>query len=181
MFHSPLTAVWPPTYRHSFIHLMVQSPHVLFVYWDVHERKRNMIAAHYRTPWSSLPKIIRFYAYEEETTAFDRPAMWVDIEVGETSSWYYREAIPKMIYAADYGIANQDGQFVPLLRSNKSRTPRSKSMTTAGTESHGAIVSSADAHPQHPDSASSILSDYHSPFEQFSTYTLYTTQEGAKS
>lgn len=179
MFHSPLTAVWPPTYRHSFIHLMVQSPYVLFVYWEVHERKRNMIAAHYRMPWSSLPKFVRFYAYEEETTAFHRPAMMVDVEVHEASSWYYKEARPQMMYAADYGITNREGQFVPLLRSNRACTPLSKFAPEANVPE--ASLQAARPQDEQLKLASSTLSDTYSPFDLFSTYTLYSNQEGAKS
>ncbi|MGZ9583476.1 DUF4912 domain-containing protein [Paenibacillus marinisediminis] len=168
---SAYLAAWPYRYNHSFIHLMVQTPYTLFAYWELHERRKQLIAEHYRSHWNDLTKQVRLLQYRQ-AHEHALPVHYSDTTVDEQGSWYFRNVNPSASYRVEYGIMNPDYQFISLLRSEVSQVPRNEPVNSEtqllqdNLESYTSI--SAISH------FSDEMSESYSPFEQFSTYTLYS-------
>ncbi|CAH0117936.1 hypothetical protein PAE9249_00401 [Paenibacillus sp. CECT 9249] len=165
----------PYSYNCDTFHLMARDPATLFAYWEVSTRKQAMTARHYRIDWDAMPKAVRLYRISggRGADANDRLRLteYTDVRVEHASSWYFRDLKPGSVYVADFGMFNPFGQFIPLLRSNPASTP-AMALQEAGadeTDNGGAslqIVFDKAAGAKTPESTS--------PYETFSTYTLYS-------
>ncbi|MCR8843844.1 DUF4912 domain-containing protein [Paenibacillus sp. SC116] len=154
----------------NIIHLMVQQPTVLFGYWEVSKRLKSLIERHYRSSWHDLRRVARLYqySYSEPDTA---PLTYYDADVGNSECWYFRHVAPRHQYALDYGFLNHNQQFVSLLRSAQVGTPRNDPDWIVDVRNESATNqggSQSDSQHQHDEQSN------YSPFQQFSTYTLYS-------
>ncbi|WP_337999290.1 DUF4912 domain-containing protein [Paenibacillus dendritiformis] len=162
--------------RPSAIHLMVKNPDTLFAYWHISPRRRAAAERHYDRPWSAMTKNIRLYAApipeRLRSGNGDMPLPYHDcrdsrVQGNETASAYLRPVLPGGAHAADFGILDDDSQFVPLVRSSILCIPMS-----AHAYAHSARLHSASSGIMPPKSEAGSL------FEQFSVYTLYSKHEG---
>lgn len=164
----------PATYKQNCLYMMVVDPQTLYVYWDISERKRSAVVRHYGVCWSVMPKIIRLYrASGYGANSFPAQMSYKDYTVGEAISWYFRELVPGETYIADFGILNSHGQFIPLIRSNPVCTPLDSILPPDRSD----VSESAISH-QSLSKECSITPEQTSPYEQFSTYTIYYAREG---
>ncbi|MCG7409887.1 DUF4912 domain-containing protein [Paenibacillus sp. ACRRX] len=178
MFNTTSITAWPPRYDTQIIHLMIQSPTVLYAYWEISERRRRMIAAHYGKHWDGLCKVARLLR-SFTTSQTGAVESYTDVYVHDTDRWYFRHLEPNVVYQLEYGLLTEDHLFVSLLRSPAIRTPRSEPVLY---ESSNAADKNDEGHqhksPAHGTSLSSY--DHASPFKQFSTYSLYPIEEGVQ-
>ncbi|MFC5449648.1 DUF4912 domain-containing protein [Paenibacillus aestuarii] len=118
----------PDRYHQDLIHLMTIDAHTLYVYWEISDRRRWLVAQHFQCDYGDMPKVLR--VYDVTCTLFDGSnahAYW-DIELSaEVIDWYIRDLGPGRTYIADIGTYTWDREFIPLLRSNCAATPRNTS------------------------------------------------------
>ncbi|WP_028546026.1 DUF4912 domain-containing protein [Paenibacillus taiwanensis] len=170
---------WPPRYDTQIIHLMIQSPTVLYAYWEISERRRRMIAAHYGKRWDELCKVARLLR-SFTTPPSAAVESYTDVFVHDTDRWYFRHLEPNVVYQLEYGLLTDDHLFVSLLRSPAIRTPRSERATNGS--GHTTDMNDKGHHQPHSPAHGTSLSSYDhtSPFKQFSTYSIYPIEEGVQ-
>ena len=155
---------------------MVKDPCTLFAYWDISERKRAAAERHYRMSWYEFTKRIRIYAVTDQRELLSSSVQYLDVNLDhlerDGDSIYIHSIEPGQSYIADYGILNSSLQFIPIARSAAVRTPHNLSSASTDSEQKSTRIVSLSS--QAPSSDSS------SPFEQFSTYTLYPNREGVR-
>nr|WP_241254413.1 DUF4912 domain-containing protein [Brevibacillus sp. SYP-B805] len=115
----------PDFYGENVIRLMVQSPTVLYVYWEITWPRMRMVASYLQTDYREVQKGIRLYDVTDRYFDGGNAHGWRDFLVGEDAhSWYLPEVQPGRTYIADFGLFHQ-GRFCPILRSEPAATPRS--------------------------------------------------------
>ncbi|WP_187273895.1 DUF4912 domain-containing protein [Paenibacillus sp. N3.4] len=151
------------------LHLLVQSPTVLFAYWRLSERKRAMILEHYEKDWQLLQPSLRIY----DVTDLSFDGMHANeisaMVLPQDECCFLSGFHPGKHYVADLGIRNDQQQFIPLLRSNSVCLPWIASM-----DEHGSTPTSAQYHIQFLPYDSIRHSGPSVPYEQFSAYSIYT-------
>ncbi|MGB9802562.1 DUF4912 domain-containing protein [Desulfofundulus sp.] len=104
----------PRQYNENRLVLMIQEPAVIFSYWELS-----------RGQWESLGEgcslFLRLYSLGST------PGGTILREVSLppfTNDWYFRDLLPEHVYQAEIGYYGLNGEFYPLLRSNRVLTPR---------------------------------------------------------
>jgi hypothetical protein len=99
----------PPDYHENALFLLVQSPQVLYVYWELSPGLKE--------------------SFEEKEKVQIRlnmegrgPFYTTDIDMDQ-KSFYFSEVEPGFAYNCEIGIINHENLFYPLLRSNSVSTP----------------------------------------------------------
>lgn len=105
------------------LHLLIQSPTVLFVYWQLSGRKKNMIQEHFDKDWKALQPTLRFYHVADLPIDSHQADSVSELHLPHGESCFLSGFHPGQRYFADLGIVNEQGQFLPLLRSNTILTP----------------------------------------------------------
>lgn len=120
----------PPDYDENVLHLLVQSPSVLYVYWELSPGLKSVLNEKSRVK-------IRLNI-EGQGAHLD-----CDVNLKE-KSYYFNEVEPGLTYNCEIGIVNSENAFYPLLRSNSVITPhdRPASNTGLGNEDAGLLPSS---------------------------------------
>lgn len=111
-----------PTDR-DILYLLVQSPTVLFAYWQLSTRKERMVQEHFDADWHTLQPRLRFYDVTEQHFN-NHPSNGVtELPLPQAESCFLCGFQSGQSYYADLGIMNDQGQFLPLLRSNTIQIP----------------------------------------------------------
>jgi hypothetical protein len=97
--------------------LLVQGPDTVYVYWDLSEHQWAIINRHGR----AMLKLYR-YAGADVDTAQRSLSQEVFIPPFG-SSWYFYKVRPDEGYFCEIGYMHEDGEFLPVLRSNNVHTP----------------------------------------------------------
>lgn len=117
----------PERYHRDMFRLTVQGASRLYAYWEVSNRKRWLCSQHLQCDWSEMCKSIR--VYDVTWIHFDgqnaNGLHDLGISADESERWI-DGLQPNTTYMADFGVWTQDGQFVPLVRSNAVHTPRDR-------------------------------------------------------
>lgn len=113
----PVAEELPEGYGDDRIVLMVRDPYWLYTYWEIQERTLAGILGENGLSEHAYRKVLRVYAGDEDR--------FRDIEVeGLMNNWYINMGRPDTDFFADFGVMVGD-RFLPLVRSNRVRTPRS--------------------------------------------------------
>ncbi|SHI58252.1 DUF4912 domain-containing protein [Desulfofundulus thermosubterraneus] len=106
----------PRHYNENRLVLMVQEPTIIFSYWELS-----------RGQWESLGDE-RFLVLRLYTTGSNRVSTVLkEVSLPPfTNDWYFRNVLPEHTYHAELGYYGPEGEFYPLLRSNKVVTPRTR-------------------------------------------------------
>lgn len=116
----------PSFYARDLVKLMVQSPDVLFVYWEITWPRMRMVASYFQSDYQAIQKGIRLYDVTDRYFNGANAHAYRDIYVHEeASSWYIRGVQPGRTYIADFGLFHED-RFCPILRSEPVATPRNQ-------------------------------------------------------
>lgn len=105
------------------IYLLIQSPTVLFAYWQLSGRKMNMVQEHFDKDWKALQPTLRFYHVTNLPIDSCQADSVSELYLPQGESCFLSGFHPGQSYFADLGIVNEQGQFLPLLRSNTIQTP----------------------------------------------------------
>ena len=109
----------PIEYNENALSLMVQSPTVLYAYWELSHGLKNMLSG---------KKKVQIRLNIEG----DGVRQTYDIDLSE-KSYYFNGVHPGLSYNCELGTVDEYDMFLPLLRSNTVNTPRV-------TPSHGSIL-----------------------------------------
>ncbi|NRF90421.1 DUF4912 domain-containing protein [Paenibacillus frigoriresistens] len=105
------------------LYLLIQSPTVLFAYWQLSSRKMSMIQEHFDKDWKALQPTLRFYHVTNLPIDSCQAESISELHLPPGESCFLSGFHPGQSYFADLGIVNEQGQFLPLLRSNTIQTP----------------------------------------------------------
>jgi len=103
---------------------MTVDAHTLYVYWEISDRRRWLVAQHFQCDYGDMPKVLR--VYDVTCMFFDGSnahTCWDIMPGAEASDWYIRDLGADRTYIADIGTYTWDHEFIPLLRSNCAATP----------------------------------------------------------
>jgi hypothetical protein len=103
--HVPLL----PDYQENTLILLVQSPRVLYVYWELSPGLKNLLEENEK---------VQIRLNVEDHTPF----CTAELDMSQ-KSFYFTEVEPGHMYNCEIGIINHEKLFCPLLRSNSVRTP----------------------------------------------------------
>lgn len=118
-----LTSVCAHSLQPNTLRLLLQTPHVLFAYWQLSAVKERLIEAHFDKPWRELTPALRFCMGEAEE------ANWLELPLPSGESCFLTGFHAGVCVVADLGLYNTEGQFLPLLRSNKIQIPEDGRLT----------------------------------------------------
>ncbi|MEI7026916.1 DUF4912 domain-containing protein [Paenibacillus sp. y28] len=112
------------SYRKDRLVLMPRDAQSLYAYWEVTDRRKQLVEEHFRCSWDELPKWLRLYEVQDVRFNGDNASpireYWIDPEA--TNSFI--EAVDAQRgYCVDYGFRLFDGRFFTVLRSNEVETP----------------------------------------------------------
>ncbi len=113
----------PPSYEEDKLVLLVRDPRWIFAYWDLSNQSKIKLAVEIEKSLGSLRKTLRVY----ELSKGKRKCM--DIDVGNTTSWYINIPSPDNEYQAEFGLKDENDNFLPILTSNIVRVPREAYLT----------------------------------------------------
>jgi hypothetical protein len=105
------------------LHLLVQSPTVLFAYWRLSARKNRLVQEHFDADWQTLQPTLRFYDITDLEVGNHREDRISELPLPQGECCFLSGFLPGRRYFADLGIMNDLGQFLPLLRSNTIEIP----------------------------------------------------------
>jgi hypothetical protein len=121
----PEPAELPDSYGHTRLVMMVVNPYLVCAYWEVNPEK--LAAARQEVRSDTARVVLRFYEVEDSASFSDPPSAWFDVDVDlRPRNWYVDLWSADKTYYAELGLRGDDGQIVPLARSNPIRTPRSR-------------------------------------------------------
>ncbi|MCF6408479.1 DUF4912 domain-containing protein [Pseudalkalibacillus salsuginis] len=151
----------PSTYEMDRLALLPQGPHTVYAYWDLKTITSNMVAHHFRKPWSDLNKQLRVYDISDLHFNGHNSHWYFDISLPEmTDNWFINNLEDNRTFIVDFGIQCECSGFFTVLRSAPIETPR----TAGGSMRHNEAVdrwkSGAQKSPEW--------------YEQFSTYSIYS-------
>lgn len=118
----------PATYGENVLHLLVQSPRVIFAYWELSEGHIRIVTEH-----GDL--FLKLYNSDLKDGFPAKGYLCRKVKLPPfTGNWYFHDLDPGRFYYCELGF-EQDGVFYPLLRSNQTETPRAgRVQLTAGWE-----------------------------------------------
>lgn len=111
------------------LYLLVQSPSVQFIYWQVSSSKQMLLQEHFQKDWRSLTPTLRFHEVVDPSpsTSFSKlqqPADRVsELLLPPGDSCFLSGLASGQSYCARLGIRNEQGYFLPLLHSNIIQIP----------------------------------------------------------
>lgn len=124
---TPITLL--PDYEENALYLLVQSPTVLYVYWELSPGLKSVLNEKTRVR-------IRLNAGGRG------PLHNCAINLLEKKSYYFLDVEPGQTYNCEIGIINSGEEFYPLLRSNSATTPHDRPEEGADVPEGGISVSS---------------------------------------
>lgn len=105
--------------------LMVQSPAVLYCYWEISKMKMQLFEHHLNGDWQSFSKKLRVNDITEIKYNGNNSHKYLsyDLTNDTIKQFFIRGIIPNRKYCVDIGIETEEGVFISLLRSNEVNTP----------------------------------------------------------
>ncbi|MGG1514242.1 DUF4912 domain-containing protein [Paenibacillus oryzisoli] len=120
-----LTPACANSLQPNTLRLLLQTPDVLFAYWQLSAVKERMIEVHFDKPWRELAPALRFCMETAEE------ASWLELPLPDGEACFLTGFHAGAFVSADLGIYNTEGQFLPLLRSNRLQLPGTGSVKAA--------------------------------------------------
>lgn len=116
----------PSGYGHDRIVLMVKDPWWVFAYWEVQSSTERAARAQLLPDEvAGLKTVLRVYDVTDVDVPVQPAARSFDIVLsGLASNWYIHTDAPNHAFIAELGLLTAGGRFLPLVRSNRVRTPR---------------------------------------------------------
>jgi hypothetical protein len=115
----------PDSYGHTRLVMMVVNPYLVCAYWEVSPEK--LAAARQEVRSDAARVVLRFYEVEDGASVNQPPSGWFDVDVDlRPRNWYVDLWSADKTYYTELGLRGDDGQLVPLARSNLIRTPRAR-------------------------------------------------------
>ncbi len=106
--------------------LMVQSPEILYCYWELSVRKKDLLQHHLNGKWNKFHKKLRLYDITDIYFNGHNAHKYADYLICEQCNEYFLKNLhSNRTYCVDIGVETKDGSFFSLLRSNPIDTPRS--------------------------------------------------------
>lgn len=96
----------------------------LYVYWEITERRRQLIEGFFGCGWHVLPKLLRVYDVTLQSFHGDNANRYFDVPINDyANNWFIHHVDSGAAYCIDYGTTTLDGRFITILRSNTAETP----------------------------------------------------------
>jgi uncharacterized protein len=104
--------------------LMVINESELFAYWDITERKKQMIESHFSSPWCKLTKALKI----SDITAIQFNSVnehrSITLPTNDLTSLIVSDLGANRTYIADIGVTYGDNHFFAITRSKTVSTPQ---------------------------------------------------------
>ncbi len=112
----------PPYYGEDTLVLLARDPYWLYAYWELTATKINSLKAGLGAgEFAKATKTLKLIKFDHQGQAM----AGFDIPLTETAdSWYINGGEADRTYQVMLGYMTPEGEFFPLLSSNKSHTPR---------------------------------------------------------
>lgn len=150
----------PPYYGELEMVLMVQSPTVLYTYWEVTWPVMNMLSNYLNSPYEQIPHVIRLYDVTDIWFNGSNAHGYQEIAIdADTDNWFFHDLLPGRTYISERGIWHSQ-QYLPIVQSKAKATPPNYE---AGE--YNPLVSRMPIEPNER-----VKPRW---FENFSAYTLY--------
>jgi len=130
IFHERYAHVPPPPprdlpseYGDTRIVLLVRDPEWIYAYWEVNDSTRQEL----RIPRSGHNRrmVIRLYKITGRNWPEEAAHYFFDVEVSPyAQNWYIKLPETAQKWCAELGMFNEEGEYLPIVRSNVIATPR---------------------------------------------------------
>lgn len=105
----------PASYGENYLMLMVQSPSVVFLYWDLSPGQITSLSGH-------GPLLARLYSCDVESMCYGS-LIEEAVLPPCTNNWYFNKVCPGSRYYVELGYLNKENNFIYIMRSNEVQTP----------------------------------------------------------
>ncbi|GBF34474.1 hypothetical protein DCCM_3592 [Desulfocucumis palustris] len=107
----------PGSYNEDVMTLMVQGPDTVFVYWELSD-------SHWATVNKKGKAVLRLYRFSGRDAAAGQQSPVEEIQLPPfNTNWYFSGVGSDQDYYCEVGFLRNDGEFLPVLRSNPVHTP----------------------------------------------------------
>ena len=115
--HQQIASDLPVKYEQDSINLLVRDPHWIYVYWDISEKRKNLLLHEFGNEFisKSVPVL-------KITNISRNESFYVRINEFSTN-WYVNVPDANSIYVAEIGRKISDAFFISMLNSNSIVTP----------------------------------------------------------
>ncbi|MCY0874778.1 MAG: DUF4912 domain-containing protein [Firmicutes bacterium] len=131
---------WTRTWEKDRIVALCRDPQTIFVYWEMTDWRKRVIAQHFGQPFDRLGLSLRAYDVTDiyftgENAHWDR----LQAIAPETDSAYMYGLAAHRVFVVDIGLQLSDGHFFTLLRSEPVATPPQVASVDTGAVRFGPI------------------------------------------
>jgi len=121
----------PKTYDKNKLVLMPVNPYVVFAYWDFDQRTRELMKQKAREGKAVIRLYDVTFIMFNGTNAHRTFEHRLDELTLGAGNFYFNVPMPRADYISEIGYLDDEGKFVPLLRSNVTRTPAASPSTSS--------------------------------------------------
>lgn len=115
---------WTRTWQINRIVLLVKEAKTLYVYWEVSDLRKSLIAQHFCLDWVHLPFFLQVYDVTDIMFNGHNANSSRKMQVHPLSdNWYVHDVLPRRRYLVDFGTTTLEGHFFTILRSNIVESP----------------------------------------------------------
>lgn len=105
--------------------LMVQSPFVLFCYWEFSNGKKELVEHHLNGQWSLFVKKITVYDITGISFNGHNAHVYQQFVLpNNCKRWFFYGLTPNRTYCVDIGVMTCENTFFSVARTNSVQTPR---------------------------------------------------------
>jgi hypothetical protein len=153
---------------HDMLHLLLQSPSVQFIYWQLSTSKQMLLQEHFGQDWRSLSPTLRFHEVGDPRIVLQSPRTdrVAELLLPPGESCFLSGLSAGQTYFATLGIRNEQGHFLPLLQSNTIQIPAMETNTSR----HPASSDQPFVYLPTTIELTQVTPDAH---EHFSAYSVY--------
>lgn len=115
---------WTRMTGHSRIWGAARDPHTIFVYWELDELRKDLLARHFQLTFDALPLYLCVYDVTgRQFDGWNAPLATSSKIPNDAESWYLNNLSPGRDYVVDLATTTIDNQFFSILRANIVRLP----------------------------------------------------------
>lgn len=153
-----------------------RDPYTLYVYWEVSDRRRQLISRHFSVAWEGFSFFLRLNDVTDLIFSGENAHASHFIAVTPAADGFYlRDLTPGRTYVVDFGLVLPTGHFFAILRGSPVATPPIAEQGTAERQTVrfmrlGQVLPAQGSEPE-TEGKTGSLSDVHPYEEEFDGYS----------
>jgi|GEM_PF-6170850 len=115
---------WQRQWKAPRMKLMCKNPTTLFVYWELTDWQRNLVAQHFQSQWHKLPFFLSVYDVTNVIfNGYNAHSVRTLAVHPDAQNWYIHSLNPGRRYLVTFGTTTVRGDFFAIVQSNTVQMP----------------------------------------------------------